>query len=74
MEDRKKINEADLEGVSGGTLQQALEYMEELRKQYGLATREEVREVWTPEEEYKFQMILRQGVKPIPEPKFPIEN
>ena len=65
------INEKALENVSGGTLQDGLEYLEELRKQYGLAMLDDVKKVWTAEEQFIFEMLLRKGVKPKPDPKLP---
>ena len=71
MDNMAKINDAELEGVAGGTIQDAFEYLEELRKKYRLATSEQVKEVWTAEEQFTFEMLLRQGVTPRPEPKLP---
>ncbi len=71
----QNMEEMDLEALknaSGGTIQEAYEYLEELRTQYGVATWAQVRDMWTEEEESKFNALLHFGVSdPFPKPQNP---
>ena len=61
-----------LKNVNGGTIQEAYEYLEELRKQYNVATWAQVRDMWTEEEQSKFNALLYLGYSdPHPKPQNP---
>ena len=51
-----------LKNASGGSIQEAYEYLEELRQKYQVVTYAQVRDIWTEEEESKFNALLHFGV------------
>ena len=59
MENMEKINKEALDEVTGGGLKDALAYLEELKNKYGLPSVDDVKKIWTAEEQGIFDNLLK---------------